>query len=300
MELRVLKYFLAVAREESITGAAQTLHLSQPTLSRQLKELEEELGKQLMIREPRRILLTEAGMILRKRAEEILSLVEKTEQEITIDLGNLSGDVYLGAGETKGVHYLTQAAARVKQKHPDIRFHISSGDTINVIEQLDQGLIDFGLLFGPVDHTKYHVLTLPVQDIWGVLMRKDSPLCRKDSITAADLEDLPLLISRQSKDSDAFSAWFQKPMSGLHITATYSLAYNASLMVEDGMGYALCLDGIINTSGDSPLAFRPLSPALKAGMSVLWKKYQIFTKASECYLHALQQCVLEGLSGGLE
>lgn len=289
MEIRVLRYFLAVAREESVTRAAQSLHLSQPTLSRQLKELEDELGKQLLIREPRRVLLTEDGMILRKRAEEILSLVEKTENEIRVDDDSVAGDIFIGAGETEGGHILTRTAARVKERHPNIRFHLSSGDAADVVERLDKGLIDFGLVFDPVDHTKYQVLAVPEKDTWGVLMRRDSPLAEKDVITAQDLRGLPLIVSRQSRDSDALSGWFGQPLSALPVAATYSLVYNASLMVEDGMGYALCLDRIINIGGDSRLTFRPLHPAQTAAMSVIWKKYQVFSKASECFCAALKE-----------
>ena len=288
MELRVLRYFLAVAREESITRAAESLHLSQPTLSRQLRDLEEELGKELFIREPRRVLLTEDGMILRKRAEEILSLVEKTESEIKADDEGIAGDVYIGAGETKGGHILTRTAAQVQARHPNVRFHVFSGDTVNVLEQLDKGLIDFGLIFDPVDHTKYHVLEVPEQDAWGVLMRADSPLAAKESVTAEDLHNLPLIVSRQSRDNDTLSGWMGKPLTALHVAATYNLAFNASLMVADGMGCALCLDRIISTDSGE-LVFRPLHPAQMASMSVIWKKYQVFSKASECFLTALRE-----------
>lgn len=298
MEIRVLRYFLAVAREESVTRAAQSLHLSQPTLSRQLKELEDELGKQLLIREPRRVHLTAEGMILRKRAEEILSLVEKAESEIRVDDEGVSGDIFIGAGETKGGHVLTRTAARVQAQHPNIRFHVFSGDTVNVLEHLDKGLIDFGLVFGPVDHTKYKALEVPEKDTWGVLMRSDSPLAEKNFITVEDLQGLPLIVSRQSRDSGALSGWFGRPLSTLHIAATYSLAYNASLMVEDGVGYAVCLDRIIHTGADSRLAFRPLHPAQTAGMSVIWKKHQVFSKASECFRAALEdEIAREGTQG---
>lgn len=288
MEIRVLKYFLAVAREESITRAAESLHLSQPTLSRQLKDLEDELGTVLFIREPRRVLLTEQGQILRKRAEEILALVDKAESEIKADFDGVSGDVYIGAGETRCGHILTRAAARMKSQHPDIRIHIISGDTVDVLEQLDKGLIDFGLLFNPVDLTKYNVLPIHDKDIWGVLMRRDCPLARLDSISPADLNGLPLIVSRQSRDGDVFSSWFHMPLNALNIAATYTLSYNASLMVEDGIGYGLCLDGIINTSGASALTYRPLSPTLTAGMNVLWKKHQLLSRAAQCYLEALK------------
>ena len=161
-----------------------------------------------------------------------------------------------------------------------------------MIEQIDNGLIDFGLLFNPIDHTKYHVLEVPKKDTWGVLMRSDSPLAEKEFITAEDLKALPLIISRQAKDGDTLFGWFGLPLTALPIAATYSLAYNASLMVEDGMGYALCLDGIINTDGNSSLVFRPLYPRQTAGMSIIWKKYQVSSKASKCFLAALESEIL--------
>lgn len=291
MELRVLEYFLAVAREESITGAAQSLHLSQPTLSRQLKDLEEELGKQLMIRGGRKIILTEEGMILRKRAEEILNLVEKTETEITLSNQITAGDVYIGAGETEAVHFLTQAARKMQKEYPLIRYHIASGDSVNVTEQLDKGLIDFGLLFAPFDTKKYDFLPLPTYDTWGVIMRRDNPLAAKETICPEDLTDKPLIISRRIMDDSSFTKWFGQSLSSLNVIATYNLAFNASLMAEDNLGYVITLDRIINTSRESNLCFRPLNPGLKAHMSLVWKKYQIFSKPAKKYLQTLEALI---------
>ena len=289
MELRVLRYFLAVAREESICGAAEALHLSQPTLSRQLMDLEEELGKKLFIRGNRRITLTEEGVLLRKRAGEILDLVEKTTGELAAEDRNLTGDIYIGAGETKGVHYLTQRAHRLQEQYPRIRFLISSGDSVDITEQLDKGLIDFGLLFDPVDLHKYSAYSLPVFDTWGLLIRQDDPLAKKTGVPAGDLTGLPLIISRRIKDCKLLENWLGRDFGSLNIVSTYNLLYNASLMVEDGLGYALCLDGIINTNGESSLCFRPLSPPVPAGMSIVWKKYQVFSRAAKKYLNLLCQ-----------
>lgn len=289
MELRVLRYFLAVAREESICGAAESLHLSQPTLSRQLMDLEEELGKKLFIRGNRRITLTEDGILLRKRAGEILDLVEKTAGELSAAETGLAGDVYIGAGETRGVHYLTQRARRLQERYPRVRFHISSGDTTDITERLDKGLIDFGLLFDPTDSRRYSACPLPVFDTWGLLLRRDDPLAEKAEITAGDMPGLPLIISRRVRDGKTLENWLGRDFDSLNIVSTYNLLYNASLMVEDGLGYALCLDGIINTTGDSPLCFRPLSPSVPAGMSVVWKKYQVFSGAAEKFLELLRQ-----------
>ena len=187
MELRVLQYFLAIAREQSISGAAEFLHISQPTLSRQIRDMEEELGKQLFIRGNRRISLTEEGMILRKRAEEILGLVKKTEDEIAFSDDISEGDVYIGAGETHAVHLLAEGASQLQLQYPGIRYHIASGDTTDVLEELDRGLIDFGLLFDSVDKSKYECLQLPHQDIYGILMRRDCALAKKEVITPEDL-----------------------------------------------------------------------------------------------------------------
>ena len=289
MELRVLQYFLAIAREQSISGAAEFLHISQPTLSRQIRDMEEELGKQLFIRGNRRISLTEEGMILRKRAEEILGLVKKTEDEIAFSDDISEGDVYIGAGETHAVHLLAEGASQLQLQYPGIRYHIASGDTTDVLEELDRGLIDFGLLFDSVDKSKYECLQLPHQDIYGILMRRDCALAKKEVITPEDLWELPLICNRNSthNENDLFK-WLKKDITEINIIATYNLLYNASIMVEAGIGYAFALDNIINTTGTSPLCFRPLSPRLDAHMFLVWKKYQVFSKAAEKYLLQMQ------------
>lgn len=292
MELRVLTYFLAVAREQSIVKAAKSLHLSQPTLSTQIRAMEEELGKQLLVRGTkgsRKVTLTEEGMILRKRAEEILSLVQKTEREISLSDQTIVGDVYIGAGETDAVHFIARTAKELYQIYPGIHYHISSGNSEFVTEQLDKGLIDFGIVFGNVDHAKYHSIELPYKDLWGVLMKQDSPLAKKPVIVPEDLWTQPLIISNQENSQAVLTTWIQKELSELEIVATYNLLFNASLMVEEGLGYAVGLDKIINTSGKSNLCFRPLSPRQEAGMHIIWKKYQVFSKASEKFIEKLKQ-----------
>ena len=254
MELRVLQYFLAVAREQSISRAAQSLHLSQPTLSTQIKALEEELGKKLLDRGvsgSRKVTLTDEGIILRKRAEEILSLVRRTEDEITLSDQFVAGDVYIGAGETDGVRLLTRAAQRTQERYPDVHFHISSGDGADVTDDLDKGLTDFGLLLQTVDISKYDCIELPVRETWGVLVRRDSPLAERDAITPEDLVDQPLIVSRQAFSGALLSSWLGRGLDTLNVAATYSLLYNASLMVEEGMGCALCLDGIWRSASTS-------------------------------------------------
>ncbi len=294
MELRVLHYFLAVAREQSISAAAESLHLSQPTLSTQLKAMEEELGKQLLIRGTkgsRKVVLTEEGMILRKRAEEILDLVKKTESELSLSDGVVAGDIHIGTGETDIVRMIARAARSLRETCPEIHYHISSGNAVYVLEQLDKGLIDFGLVFGAVDSGKYQSLKLPAKDTWGVLMRKDAPLAAKEAVVPEDLWDQPLIISSQKSDDWPLTGWMKRDIAEWNVAATYNLVFNASLLVDEGLGYALCLDKLINTSGESGLCFRPLSPGLESGASIIWKRYQVLSKAAEKFLQTLRNAL---------
>ena len=291
MELRVLEYFLAVAREQNITAAAESLHISQPALSTQLKNMEDELGKQLLIRGvkgSRKVILTEEGMILRKRAEEILSLVKRTENEITQSDETIAGNVFIGTGETEIVRLFAKIAKKLQTKYPDIRYHISSGNAEHVLEYLDKGLIDFGLLFTEIDPQKYEAITVPIKDTWGVLMRRDSPLAEKETICPEDLWDKPLIVSHQKGDNLYLGRWLQREESELHIVATYNLLFNASLLVDEGLGYALCYDKLINTQG-SNLCFRPFAPQLQAAGFIVWKKYQVFSKAANVFLQSLRE-----------
>ena len=288
MDIRVLQYFLAVAREESITKAAETLHMTQPPLSRQLKDLEEEVGKQLLIRGSKKVTLTEDGMLLRKRAEEMIALMEKTKSELSSSDENISGEIYMGSGETEAVSTIAKVAENLQKEHPLIRYHIYSGDAEHIVERLDKGLIDFGLLVEPFDNSKYDFIRLPVKDTWGVLMRKDSPLAEKESICAEDLWDKPLIMSHQTAISNEMIAWLRKDVSQLNIVATYDLLYNASRFVKMGFGYAIALDKLINTSGDSNLCFRPLYPVSEAGLCIVWKKYQVFSRAAGRFIQKLK------------
>ncbi len=288
LDIRVLQYFLAVAREESITRAAETLKMTQPPLSRQLKDLEDELGKKLLIRGSRKVTLTEDGMLLRKRAEELVDLMEKTRAELSGPDETIAGDVYIGGGETDAVSFFADAAGNVQKKYPLIHYHIFSGDAETVMEKLDKGLIDFGLLVGPADVSKYDCMRLPVSDTWGVLMRKDSPLARQDVVRSEDLRDKPLIVSQQAAVSNDMKAWLGTDVKKLNIVMTYNLIYNASHFVKKGLGYAIALDRLINTTGESELCFRPLYPTLEAPLCIAWKKYQVFSKASQEFLRQLQ------------
>lgn len=288
MELRELRYFLAVAREQNISKAAESLFVTQPNLSRQMRNLEKEIGQTLFIRGSRKIALTEAGRLLRKRAEELLELYTKTEAELNAPIADVSGDVYIGGGESYALQTVADAAKDLLLDHPDIKFHIFSGDSATVSEKLDKGLIDFGIFIEPFDLSKYEYLRLPLYDTWGVLMRKDSPLAQKEYVSPEDLWDKPLIRSRQSLGKNKISEWFGKSTEELNIVATGNLLYNMSLLVEAGVGYAVSLDRIINTSGNSNLCFRPLYPELISYLDIAWKKYQVFSKAAELFLKKLQ------------
>ncbi len=297
MELRVLKYFITVAREGSITAAANNLHLTQPTLSRQLQDLERELGQRLFIRGKSKISLTPEGMILRKRAEEIVDMVEKTEAEFNALKEKMSGDIYIGCGETDSMKYIAEIIKKIQLKYPDIKFHIYSGNAEDVTEKLDRGILDFGLLIEPIDLSKYDYLTMPEKDVWGVIMRKDSPLANKEYVEVQDLTGLPLICSRQmsrkySADS-GFLDWFGEHFDELYIAATYNLVFNAAIMVEAGIGYAITLDKLVKTSEKSPLCFRPLNPQLVSGLNIAWKKYQVFSPAAGMFFNELKKAFLK-------
>ena len=293
MELRVLKYFLTVAREGSITGAANSLHLTQPTLSRQIQELEKELNQKLLIRGKYKVTLTPEGMILRKRAQEIIDMVEKTEAEFQSISDTVSGDIYIGCGETDSMKYIAEIIKTIQKDYPDIKFHIYSGNAEDVTEKLDKGLLDFGLLIQPIDLTKYDNITMPEKDVWGIIIRKDDPLASKKTIKIGDLTGRPLLASRQMSEKysadSGFLDWFGDKFGELKISATYNLVYNAAIMVKAGIGIAVTLDKLVDTTSlNSELCFRPLEPKLESGLDIVWKKYQVFSPAAKVFLDRLQ------------
>lgn len=293
MELRVLRYFLAVAREGNITGAANFLHLTQPTLSRQIKDLEEELGCQLLVRKSHRVVLTPEGMRLRKRAEEIISMVDKTEAEFLAGENAVSGDIYIGGGETQAIRQIAEIIRELQEEYPKIHYHLYSGNAEDVTERLDKGLLDFGILIQPADISKYDYINLPSKDRWGVIMRKDSPMVAKESIRKEDLLDVPLICSRQvmtqRRTENELADWFGDDFDRLHVVTTFNLVYNAAIMVEAGVGYAVTLDKLAHTSEDSLLCFRPLMPLLESGMNIIWKKYQVFSPAAELFLERMNE-----------
>lgn len=292
MEIRVLRYFLAIAREGSITNAANFLHVTQPTLSRQIHDLEEELGQKLFARGSHSMTLTTEGMILRKRAEEIVSMVDKTEAEFSCMENEIAGNIYIGGGETRGMYLLAQTAKELNRDYPNIHFHLYSGNSQDVAERLDKGLLDFGVFIQPVDLSKYESIELPAKDVWGVVMRKDDPMAEKETIKKIDLLNKPLICSRQAMvehPGNSYIEWFGKEYKNLNIVSSFNLSYNAMLMVEAGIGYALTIGGLIRDTLDAPLCFRPLVPRLEAGLSIAWKKYQVFSSAAELFLERLRE-----------
>lgn len=289
MELRVLRYFLAVAREQSITAAAETLHITQPTLSKQLRELEEELGKKLFTRGNRKITLTEEGMFLRKRAQEIVELADKTEADFAAGVGSVSGDIFIGSGETGAVRYLGRTLYKMRSIYPGVRFHLFSGNGEDVSDRLDKGLIDFALFVGMTDLKKYDYLKLPYHHRWGLILRKDDPLAAHEAVTPEMLMNVPILCSRQALIQNELSGWLGRPFEELNPAGTYNLIYNAAIMVEEGLGCAVCIDKLLDTSGESAVCFRPFEPAIDAELFIAWKKYQFFSAAAGKFLEMLQQ-----------
>lgn len=293
MEIRVLKYFLAVAREGSITGAANYLHLTQPTLSRQLQDLERELGQKLLIRTNHNVTLTPEGMILRKRAEEILDMVEKTESEFSSLKHEIAGEIYIGSGETDTFKSIANLIKEIRKSYPDITFHIYSGTYEDVVEKIDNGLLDFGIVIQPADLTKYNIIKLPDKDIWGLVMRKDCELAGKEFVTFGDMEKIPLILPRKvfrkPTPDNEFFRWFNEKKDKLNIAATHTLFYNAAVMVEEGTGYMFSLNNLTNTSKNSNLCFRPIKPEMEAEWCLIRKKYQVFSPAAKLFLEKMQE-----------
>lgn len=290
MEIKALKYFLTTAREGNITKAANYLNLTQPNLSRQIINLERDIGKKLFIRSRHKVELTSEGFLLRKRAEEIMDMIDKTRAEFKSNEKIVAGDIYIGGGETYAIELIAKIMKDIRKDYPNIAYHIQSGNSEDITEKLDKGLLDFGILTEPSDLSKYDYIKMPAKDIWGILMRKDSKLSNKKFITRKDLINLPLICSKQiilnRFSSDKFLEWFKNDFDKLNIVATYNLIYNASVMVKEGIGYVIGFDKLINTSNSS-LCFIPLKPKLESGLNIVWKKEQIFSPAGKIFLDKL-------------
>lgn len=286
MEFRVLKYFLMVAREENITKAAALLHLTQPTLSRQLMQLEEELGVTLFHRSKHSIILTEDGMLLKRRAQEIVSLSDKTVQELSHKEDVLSGEIAIGCGETKNMLFLSEQIKKFRQKYPLVQFSIHSAIADDIKERIEKGILDIGLLMEPVDVGKYEFIRMPQKEKWGILVRKDSELAAKESINPKDLTNVPLIMVKRELIKNELASWFGDYYEGLQIAATYNLILNAASMVERGVGVALCFD--LGAAFYEDLCFIPLAPTLETGSVLVWKKNQTLGAATSQFMRFLR------------
>ena len=287
MEIRTLRYFLAVAREENMTRAAEQLHVTQPTLSKTLKALEEELGKKLFTRHSFSIRLTEEGVLLRNRAEDLVSMADKITQEfVTLD-DITGGDIYLGLAESYQIRLLARAIREFRKQYPALRYHITSGDTEQVTEKLDKGLLDFAVLVEEPDKSKYESLVFPKADVWGLVFPADDPLAKKKAITVDDLIGLPLFCSEQSWQHD-IPRWCGDRMRELRLDGSFRLSYNGSMFAREDLGYLLTFDHLIDTSPNSGLVFRALDPKLENSLYLIWKRYQALSPIAERFLRHLQ------------
>ena len=287
MEIRTLRYFLAVAREENMTRAAEMLHVTQPTLSKQLKGLEDELGKKLFERHSFSIELTEEGVLLRDRAENLVSMADKIEREFVTMDDITGGDIYLGLAESYLISYVARAIADMKELYPDLHYHIISGDTEQVIDKIANGILDFAVLAEEPDRTKYDALPFPESDIWGLVMRSDDSLTKKKAIHVDDLIGLPLFCSDQAWRTD-IPAWAGNKFDSLTLEGSFKLSYNGGIFAREGLGYLLTFDKLLNTTDESGLAFRPLAPKLETKLYLIWKKYQTFSPMAERFLSQIK------------
>lgn len=288
MEIRTLRYFLEAAREENMSKAAERMHISQSALSKQLKGLEEELGKKLFVRHSFSIELTEEGMLLRKRAEDLLSMADKITAEFASMDDIIGGNIYFGCAESYQLRHLAALIKRFKKQYPVFHYHITSGDTEQVTEKLDKGLLDFAVLVERPDYAKYNVVKMPEADRWGLVMPAGCALTQKDCITFEDLLGLPLFCSGQGWHAD-LPLWCGERINELTLEGSFRLSYNASVFTREGLGYLLTFEHLVNTSSESGLVFRPLYPELTTDMFIIWKKHQVFTPIAERFINELQK-----------
>lgn len=291
MEIRTLRYFLAVAQEENMTRAAEVLHVTQPALSKQLKNLEEELGKKLFTRHSFSIKLTDEGMLLRNRAEDLVNMADRIEKEFVALDDITGGELYFGLAESYQISLLAREINRFKQDYPGLKYYIASGDTEQVAEKLDKGLLDFVVLAELPDATKYESIIFPQVDTWGVIMPSDVPLAKKKTIRVDDLIGLPLFCSGQAWEHD-IPRWAKDKMDRLSLEGSFKLSYNASLFAREHLGYLLTFDKLIDTSEESGLVFRPLTPKLQTNLYLVWKRYQTFSPIAERFLNQVRKSFL--------
>lgn len=291
MELRVLKYFLAVAREENITKAAESLNITQPTLSRQLMQLEDELDTKLLIRGKNKVSLTDKGMLLKRRAEEIVDLAQKTKEQFLQEDEVIAGEISIGSGEVKAMNFFAKIMKNFYDEHSQIQYNIYTGNADDIKEKIDKGLIDIGILTEPVDISKYDFIRLNEKETWGVLMKKNDPLADKDYITANDLINKPLINTKRTIVQNEIFNWFGENYDKLNIVSTYNLIFNAAIMVKEGLGYAITLDKLVNFNDETNLCFKPLYPKLETGVVVVWKKHQMFSPAVSKFIEKIKSYI---------
>lgn len=288
MDIRVLRYYLAICREGNMSRAAQVLHVTQPTLSRQIADLERELGCELLIRGSRSVTPTEKGLYLRRRAEEIVTLADQTTSELTHSDEVVEGDVYIGAGESEGLRVIAAKARSLQQKRPHVRFHLRSGNSIDVLEWLERGLVDFAVLMSYPDINRFEHIRLAPTDAWGVLMREGDPLAKKEFVGPDDLKQAPIIVSSQALETGDLSPWFGVPRESLNVVATYNLVLNAVQFVREGVGYVLGLDGLVSTGARTGLEFRLLYPPVVSVIDFAWKSRQTLSVAAQAFLREMQ------------
>ena len=287
MEIKNLRYFLAVAREENMSKAAEQLHVSQPTLSKTLKALEEELGKKLFIRHSFSISLTDEGMLLRDRAQDLVAMSDKIEQEFSSLDDITGGDIYFGLAESYQIRYLAREIYKLKEKYPNFTYHITSGDTEQVTEKLDKGILDFAVLCETPDSNKYEYVKFPEADVWGAIISSSHPLAKKKSIHVSDLIGQPLFVSEQSWNNE-IKTWAKERFPKLKLEGSFRLSYNGSVFARENLGILLAFKDLINTEG-TDMVFRPLSPELKSELYLIWNKYQAFTPIAEKFLEQIKK-----------
>ena len=293
MDIRSLRYFLAVAREENMTRAAELLHVTQPTLSKTLKALEDELGKKLFTRRSFSIRLTDEGMLLRDRAEDLVSMADKIEQEFMSLDEVTGGNLYFGLAESYQMRYLAREIRRFKVAYPGLNYHITSGDTEQVTEKLDKGLLDFAVICSELpDSRKYNYITFPEKDIWGAVMPASHPLALKKAISVDDLIGEPLFCSEQSWQRE-ISEWADGRIAELSLEGSFRLSYNGSMFALEGLGVLLTFEHLVDCSEGSGLVFRPLHPVKESSFYLIWSKYQTFTPIAERFLSQISRSFSE-------
>jgi len=288
MEIRVLRYFLTVVREENITKAAEVLHITQPTLSRQLAQMEEEVGVKLFDRGSRKIQLTNEGILLRRRAEEILQLVDQTEKELVEQEEQVEGRISIGCGEMASVQLLPELFDSFRRRYPRVSFDLFTATADLVKEQLDKGLLDIGLLLEPVDMEKYDFIRLNVKEKWVVLMRPDDPLAQREVVTATDLSSLPLILPRRMRVRSELASWFGEYYDNLNVAFTSNLNTNGAIMVSKGLAYSLVIEGAMSFWDKSKVTYRPLYPELTATSVLAWKRGQPFSLAAAKFIESIR------------